>query len=160
MLLRGESGSGKSDLALRILALGPTSGLPIFPANGERNSAADASFRLVADDQVRLRREGEGIFGRPPATIAGKLEVRGIGIVDFPAVASARAVLVVELVAPKSVPRMPEHHSAEILGVVLPLIRLAPFEHSAPLKVALALASAATSISSEVSSGASRSPSD
>ncbi|MBL8567160.1 MAG: aldolase [Hyphomicrobiaceae bacterium] len=159
VLLRGESGSGKSDLALRLLALRWADGLPIFPEIGETNTTADAVFRLVSDDQVILRREGEGIIASAPATIAGKMEVRGIGIVDVPTIASARVVLVVELVVPDAVPRMPEHHSAEILGVVLPLVRLTPFELSAPIKVALALASAAAELGQEARSGVSRAPS-
>lgn len=146
VLLRGPSGSGKSDLALRLMALGPSSGLPIFARESVGRGDDAPCFRLVSDDQVLLRRTGDGLEASAPATIAGKMEVRGLGIIDVPAAAPARAVLAVELVNFGAVPRMPDHQSAEILGVVLPLLRLAAFEHSAPIKVALALAAAASSI--------------
>ncbi len=68
ILLRGPSGSGKSDLALRLIADGA---------------------RLVADDQTELRGVGETLEMAAPAAIAGRLEVRGVGILRVPAVPSA-----------------------------------------------------------------------
>jgi serine kinase of HPr protein (carbohydrate metabolism regulator) len=117
VLLRGPPGSGKSDLALRLI---------------------DAGARLVADDRTLLRREGEALIASAPATIAGRLEVRGIGIATVPSVASGVLRLVVDLVAPEAVERLPEPRSVRLLGLDLPLISLSPFEASAPAKLRLA----------------------
>ncbi len=127
VLIRGASGSGKSDLALRCMAEAPLAHIP-------------HRFELVADDQVRLtRRDGEIEVSAPP-TIAGKMEVRGVGIIALPYRASAILRLVVELVSRSEVPRFPlEERSASFLGIDVPVIRLAPFEASAPAKVILAL---------------------
>ena len=131
-LLRGAPGTGKSDLALRVLAL---------PPDGA------AKPMLVADDQVfaESRADGKLIVSAPP-TIAGKIEVRGLGIVDVPFRAEAELVLVCDLVAAKDVPRMPleSPEVTDIAGISLPLLRLAPFEASAPLKLKMALFPAAS----------------
>jgi serine kinase of HPr protein (carbohydrate metabolism regulator) len=128
VLLRGGSGAGKSDLALRFLSL-PPEGL---------------EARLVADDQVAIEARSGRLMASPPASLAGKLEVRGVGIVEMPHLSEANLVLVVDLVEPKNVARMPPEKSeiVSLAGVPLPLLRLAPFEASAPLKLKLALLSA------------------
>lgn len=132
VLLRGRSGAGKSDLALRCLSL------------------QDASFppMLVSDDQVRLATDPDGdVFARPPERLAGKMEVRGLGIVEMPYLAQARLMLICDLVPHEEVPRMlPERpQTATIGGTELPIIKLAPFEASAPQKVKLALLAASDS---------------
>lgn len=121
VLIRGPSGSGKSDLALRLIEGGAV---------------------LVADDQTRLAREGDVVMARPPETIAGLLEVRGLGIVRMPHRAATPLALVVDLVAAERVERLPEPALAEILGLSLPRLELAPFQISAAAKVRLAVASA------------------
>ena len=126
VLLAGPSGAGKSDLALRLLAW-PASGLGGQP------------FQLVADDQVLLQADGEKLIARPPKTLAGKLEVRGIGIVDLPYLEAADVHLVAELVPANQIERMPHADTTVLAGQIRPLIRLFAFEPSAPLKVALAL---------------------
>ena len=127
-LIRGASGSGKSDLALRCLAAAP---LPHVPHRME----------LVADDQVELTLVFDGIEASALPAIAGKLEVRGLGVLDMPFRATARVALVIDLVAPDEVPRYPlEEVTTIFLGLAVPTLRLAPFEISAPAKVALALA--------------------
>lgn len=129
-LLRGGSGAGKSDLALRFLSLPAEAGL---------------ALSLVADDQVEIAANGEqALIASAPATLAGKLEVRGLGIVTVPHLAEASLVLAVDLVEPGNVPRMPPEtaETVSIAGVALPLLRLAPFEASAPLKLKMALLSA------------------
>ena len=85
VLLLGASGSGKSDLALRLI---------------------DRGAVLVSDDQTELSTAHDLLFASAPATIAGLIEVRGIGIVTLPFVAQAPVALAVRLGEP--VERMPE----------------------------------------------------
>jgi HPr kinase/phosphorylase len=116
ILLRGPSGAGKSDLALRLI---------------------DAAARLVADDQVLLRRAGDRILVSAPAPLAGLLEVRGVGVVRVDAVGQAPLALIADLVLSDEVERLPEGRAEEVLGVFVPLIALAPFEISATAKLHL-----------------------
>jgi serine kinase of HPr protein (carbohydrate metabolism regulator) len=118
VLLRGPSGAGKSDLALRLI---------------------EGGARLVADDQSELRRGGAQVLVRPPTAIAGLLEVRGIGIVRVDAVAEVRLTLIVDLVSPEKVERLPEPHLEVVLGLAIPRIALAPFEASAAAKIRIAV---------------------
>lgn len=120
VLLRGPSGSGKSDLALRLI---------------------DRGARLVADDQTELTCAAQRLIARAPRSITGRMEVRGVGILRVPAVPSAPLRLVVDLVAPDRVERLPEPQFCDYLQCSLPLLTLAPFEASAPAKIRLALAS-------------------
>lgn len=125
-LLRGESGSGKSDLALRFLAL---------PGEG------DFRPRLVADDQVCIDVEDGQAFASAPETLAGLIEVRGLGIAEMPFVAAAPLVLVCDLGPSDTVPRMPPDPWDRMLlaGVAIAALRLSAFETSAPLKLRMAL---------------------
>lgn len=128
-MIRGASGAGKSDLALRCIAL-PAS--PLLPTSAE----------LVADDRVVLTSDGNKVRVEPPNTLAGRMEVRGLGIMTMPYVPWAFVELVVDLTAPADVDRLPDPPlRANLLGIDLPLLRLAPFEASAPVKLLLALAS-------------------
>ena len=125
-LLTGPSGAGKSDLALRCVGL-----------------HCDLAGRalLVADDQVVLVRRGRRIIAGAPSAIAGKLEVRGVGIIDLPSASEAWLDLVVALVDPVDIERLPDPGvGVPILGLELPVLRVAPFQASAPLKVLLRLA--------------------
>ncbi|MCQ8278455.1 HPr kinase/phosphatase C-terminal domain-containing protein [Acetobacteraceae bacterium KSS8] len=114
VLILGPSGSGKSDLALRLM---------------------DRGFALVADDRVRLR----GGMAEPPETLRGLIEVRGVGIVRVPPVFPLPVALVVRL--SDAVPRLPEPVSCPVLGAALdlPAIALSAWETSAVLKVEIAL---------------------
>lgn len=121
VLLRGPSGCGKSDLALRLI---------------------DQGARLVADDQTELDLEGDEIAMTAPATIAGQIEVRGVGILSVPSVPSAPLRVIVDLVPTASVERMPEPRACAMLGRSVPLLALAPFEASVVAKLRLALRAA------------------
>ena len=132
VLLRGPSGSGKSDLALRLISQ-PLRVPHLIQA------------RLVADDRVIVW-PGTGRFtgrlmARAPAALAGRLEVRGVGIITVEAVAEVPIALVADLVAPADIDRLPDHCTRiEIESISFPIMSLAPFEASAPIKLALALA--------------------
>lgn len=120
-LLRGPSGAGKSDLALRLI---------------------DEGARLVADDQTRVVRKGRALIASAPPTLAGRMEVRGIGIVKLPRhqlVTQASLALLVDLVSSEKIERMPEPAHEMLEGIALPLLALDPFEASACAKLRLAL---------------------
>ncbi len=114
VLLRGPSGSGKSDLALRLI---------------------DGGARLVADDQVEITRDGDVLMARAPRALKGMLEIRGIGVVPACATEAARLRIVVDLVPRDRVERMPAPRRETLLDVDLPALSLYPFEASAAAKI-------------------------
>jgi len=117
VLISGPSGSGKSDLTLRLL---------------------DRGFTLVSDDQTIVKREGERLIASAPPTIKGKLEIRGIGIVEMDTVETAPIALYVELTS--EIVRLPDdRRERPVLGVNLPLISVDAQTASAASKVSLAL---------------------
>jgi HPr kinase/phosphorylase len=120
VLLRGPSGSGKSDLALRLI---------------------DGGALLVADDQVELEVIGGALFASPPDILAGKIEARGIGILENLPWHRAPVALIVDLVAREDVERLPFERASTINGVELPYVLLAAFEASTPAKIRSLLAS-------------------
>jgi serine kinase of HPr protein (carbohydrate metabolism regulator) len=129
-LIVGPSGAGKSDLALRCLALAPS---PLIPG----------PVWLVADDRVIIELQDGRLRVAAPATIRGRLEVRGLGILEVPGVDSADLVLVVDLTGAGPIERLPDPAPRRtIQGVSLPVLRLSPLEASAPVKLLLALARA------------------
>ncbi len=117
VLLRGPSGSGKSDLALRLI---------------------DGGGRLVADDQVLLSAGPSGPMAGAPPALRGLLEVRGLGILRFDCVAEAPLGLLVDLVPEDRVERLPEIEVEEVLGRPVRRVALAPFHASTPAKVRIA----------------------
>ncbi len=118
VLLRGPSGSGKSDLALRLI---------------------DGGARLVADDRTDLTLRDDAIIATAPEKLTGKMEVRGLGIVSVDSLPETALALVADLISPTDVERMPEPAKVDLLGLPVALIRLAPFQASAPAKVRAAL---------------------
>lgn len=113
VMLCGASGSGKSDLALRLI---------------------DRGAVLVADDYTLLRAEIGGLLAAPPTGIAGKIEIRGIGIVEMPHMRDIPVGMIVQLT--DAIERMPDGPSTRtIAGIDVPVMPLAPFEASAPIKV-------------------------
>ncbi|MBW0007359.1 MAG: HPr kinase/phosphatase C-terminal domain-containing protein [Sphingomonas sp.] len=118
VLITGPSGSGKSDLTLRLI---------------------DRGYDLVSDDQTVIKKDGERIIASAPPTIAGKLEVRGIGIVEMERVDSAPVALIVELTS-SEIQRLPDDsRERPLLGIKVPLVSVDAMTASAPSKVALAL---------------------
>ncbi len=119
VLLIGPSGSGKSDLALRLI---------------------DRGARLVGDDGLVIAARGNHLYARAGPNIEGQMEVRGLGILAFAAMTEAPLALAIALDQP--VPRMPDESLPfrVIEGLTLPLIALNAFEASAPVKVEKALA--------------------
>lgn len=117
VLIAGISGSGKSDLALRLI---------------------DRGFTLVSDDQTVVQKRGERLYASAPATIRGKLEIRGLGIIDMPAVGDVPVALVVELTS--DIQRLPDDSRERMIcGMTVPLISVDALTASAAAKVALAL---------------------
>ena len=117
VLITGPSGSGKSDLALRLL---------------------DRGFTLVSDDQTIVTRHSATLIASAPANITGKLEIRGIGIVEMETVADVPVALIVELTS--EIRRLPDDSRERLLlGVRVPLISVDAMTASAPSKVALGL---------------------
>lgn len=109
VLIRGPSGSGKSDLALRLL---------------------DRGAELVADDYALVWEEDGKLLARAPGTIFGKIEVRGVGVVDWPARGRAELALRIELSGPRD----------DLSWLSLPSVAIEAFAASAPLLVEHALA--------------------
>ena len=117
VMIAGPSGSGKSDLALRLL---------------------DRGFTLVSDDQTIVRKEAGRLLASAPPAIHGKLEIRGVGIVEMETVSDVPVALFIELTS--DIQRLPDDSRERlVLDVKLPLISVDAMTASAPSKVALAL---------------------
>ncbi len=118
LLLRGPPGSGKSDLALRLIEIGGS---------------------LVSDDQTVLRRAGSDVLMSAPSGLVGKLEVRSIGIVRMQDAGPTSLRMVVDLVSAAETERLPARRTTRLLGLDIPCVRLDPVEISAAIKLKLAL---------------------
>jgi HPr kinase/phosphorylase len=130
ILIIGPPGSGKSDLALRLL-----------DCPGSGTGADPLAARLVSDDQTLVMRRGDRLFGTSPATISGKLEIRGIGVVDVPYQQEAMLSLVVRLKPVSQIERMPPEtgKNPEFCGIPLAEISLDSAMASAPARIRAAL---------------------
>ena len=118
VLLRGAPGSGKSDLALRLI---------------------DGGGVLVADDQVSLSRDGPRLVATPPAELDGLLEVRGLGIVNAPARHRVALALIVDLRPDGADQRLPVPDHCGLQGIELPRLVIAPQHASAAAIIRLAV---------------------
>ncbi|MDA0238678.1 MAG: HPr kinase/phosphatase C-terminal domain-containing protein [Proteobacteria bacterium] len=118
LLIRGPSGSGKSDLAVRLI---------------------DAGARLVADDQVALEVRDGTLVASAPAKLRNLIEVRGLGVVPLDAVEETSIRWVVDLKPLDQIERMPEARICNLEGIEIPCMDIAPFEVSSVAKLRLAL---------------------
>ncbi|MGZ8999070.1 MAG: HPr kinase/phosphorylase, partial [Allosphingosinicella sp.] len=116
VLIAGASGSGKSDLALRLI---------------------DRGASLVSDDYTLVVAIAGRLVASPPPTIAGRMEVRGVGLVESRFEEGVTVCLLVDLDRPPE--RLPEGAETEVAGLDLPVIGLVAHEASAPIKVETAL---------------------
>ena len=117
VLIQGPSGSGKSDLALRLIGSG---------------------WRLVADDYTHLWASGGGLYATSPTPIAGRIEARGLGIVTAPVLKTARVVLAIQCVA-GAVERLPDDAVVAFAGLSIPVLALDTRHASAVDLVAAAM---------------------
>ncbi|WP_129792880.1 HPr kinase/phosphorylase [Sphingosinicella sp. CPCC 101087] len=117
VLIGGRSGRGKSDLALRLI---------------------DRGAALVSDDYTLVRRQNGRLLAAAPATIAGKIELRGVGILEYPAVRDVPVALFIDL--DLATVRLPEDAETRMVaGIAIPVVGLDAREPSAPIKVEAAL---------------------
>jgi serine kinase of HPr protein (carbohydrate metabolism regulator) len=126
VLLLGKPGSGKSDVALRLI---------------------DGGAALVSDDQVDLTFGDGGLWGSPPAATAGLIEARGMGLIRLPFEPRVRIAMAVELGATTEIERMPsrrwyqppEQFRARAGALRIPLFALRAFQASTPAKIRAAI---------------------
>mgnify|MGYP001290723646 CR=1 FL=1 len=114
ILLLGDSGSGKSDLALRMI---------------------DSGALLVADDYVEIKTDKNRLIASPPKRLEGLIEARGVGILTLPFIRDIEVKLAVNLVAREKIERMPEQQFFDCLEHKLPLLSLHAFDASTPAKI-------------------------
>ncbi len=107
---------------------------------------------LVADDYCELTAEGQSVHSATPAQIAGKLEVRGYGIVTLPYQPHCTIRLVIDLAPQSEIPRMPDDDACDLLGVPLPRAWIDPATPSAAARVRVILRDLAARAGGEVRS--------
>ncbi len=118
VLIFGPSGSGKSDLALRMCARG---------------------FRLVADDRACVWPSEGRLYGAAPARLAGRMEVRHVGIIACASLDLARIALTVTDSGGALPERLPEAHTHTLEGVIVPALNLRLHEPATPERLIAAL---------------------
>lgn len=117
VLIVGRSGAGKSDLAVRLI---------------------DRGARLISDDYTLISAVEGRLRASAPDAIAGKIELRGVGLLALPAQRDVPVCLMADLDA--SPERMPEPQTRLVAGLPLPAVALVGLEPSAPIKLEAALA--------------------
>ena len=106
-LIRGASGSGKSALALQLIALGA---------------------QLVADDRTTIRRTGDILIADVPQSIRGKIEARGVGILAATPAGPTPLALIIDMDTEET-ERLPPQREEALMGVTLPLLRKVAMPH-------------------------------
>lgn len=119
VLLRGQPGSGKSDLALRLIDRGAT---------------------LISDDQILVKNEAGSLLLSAPKSIANLLEIRGLGLINFNHIDNVSLALVVDLSSDEMFERLPEPSLVEIEGCTFPQLKLEAKRDSGHIIVELAMA--------------------
>ncbi len=104
ILLRGKPGSGKSDITLRAIE--------------------EANASLIADDQVKLHVQDHKIFASAPRSLAGLLEIRGLGFLKLPYIEKSEIGLIVDLVESELIPAFAQENYETLDGISLPCIKL------------------------------------
>lgn len=107
ILIFGPSGSGKSSVALQLMALG---------------------CGLVSDDQTQMTARDDTLWASAPAQIKGRIEARGIGLLGAETVASAQVVLAVDMARTEE-HRLPPLRTIEIGGVSVPCLHKVEGSH-------------------------------
>lgn len=126
-VIRGASGAGKSDLALRCLMRAP-------------NHLVTSTVELVSDDYTEVFSDNGTVCARAPEGIAGLLEIRGLGLMEIQACKHARITLIVDLCPPGTIERLPvQSNTVELAGHEFPAIRLSATIASATEKLLIAL---------------------
>jgi serine kinase of HPr protein (carbohydrate metabolism regulator) len=118
VIFMGPSGSGKSDLALRLI---------------------DQGAKLICDDYTQVTVEDEELLATQAPNISGLLEVRGAGLLNLPFASNVPLKLAVNLVQRDKIERLPEPQFFDCLGQKLPLLSLHSFDPSTPAKIRLVL---------------------
>lgn len=120
IMIEGETGTGKSSLALALI---------------------DRGGELIGDDGVALTRKAGTIIASPPPNIAGKLEIRHVGIVEMPTTSAPLAIVLhLSLEEAGQIPRYIEMaEQAEFLGVAVPKLTLPARDNTLPLRAEWAL---------------------
>lgn len=118
IIIEGPSGSGKSDLSLRLI---------------------DAGAKLVSDDYVDIREENNSLIGYGPPNIEGLIEVRGIGLVEVEHIKSSPLYLSLELKPRDEIERLPEAEYFEMHDIQIPNYKFDAFSVSAIVKIKLLL---------------------
>ena len=118
ILIRGPSGSGKSDLALRLI---------------------DDGADLIADDQVAIRALEQKLYLSPLDNTPGLIEVRGIGVMKIKYVRDIKLCLVIDLDPSDEIQRIPEIKEELIKSIPVPVINMDAFEHSVLVKIKIIL---------------------
>ncbi|WP_299852088.1 HPr kinase/phosphorylase [uncultured Roseovarius sp.] len=106
-LIQGPAGSGKSGLALQMIAMGA---------------------RLVADDRTVIRRRGDQVIAEAPDSLRGQIEARGVGILAAPPAGPTPVALIIDMTVEET-ERLPPLRETELLGVILPLQRKVNMPH-------------------------------
>ena len=118
ILIRGPSGSGKSDLALRLI---------------------DDGANLIADDQVIIESVREELYLSSPDTISGLIEVRGFGVIKIESVRDVKLGLIVDLDPSFKTQRSPKMKEELIKNIIVPVINMKAFESSVLARIKLIL---------------------